>query len=279
MKKHIVWIVLAVSVLAAAVVLFLVFNKDKGKTQTVPQSDLNLGDKYLSELNYENAIAKYEDALNIEPNNIEAYMGLARAYEYMGDKDKQKETLEKAYEISQNPVIKAKLDALSGEGNTPGAAEGGGTVENVAIGDNVYPSNSTTLILRECDLADDDLAELEKFTELEWLDLSGNKITDLSIIAKLPNLKRLYVSNNAITDVSPLSSCQSLEFVGMRGNQISSADALFELPNIKYLHLTDNKIQSISKLSDSLLLVYVANNPLKDKKVLKNTKLLYCDTK
>lgn len=46
---------------------------------------LELGAKYLSELDYENAIAAYEAAIEIEPKNENAYRGLAEVYVAMGD--------------------------------------------------------------------------------------------------------------------------------------------------------------------------------------------------
>lgn len=40
----------------------------------------NLGNRYLSELKYEQAIAVYEAAIEIDPKAEDAYIGLADAY-------------------------------------------------------------------------------------------------------------------------------------------------------------------------------------------------------
>ena len=44
------------------------------------RTQLDLGDRYLSELDYERAIAMFEGALRIDPRSVAAYEGLARTY-------------------------------------------------------------------------------------------------------------------------------------------------------------------------------------------------------
>lgn len=54
--------------------------------------------KYLVEMNYEQAIVEFDKILEIDPMNVEAYLGKARAYYAMGDVDKAIETLKDGYE-------------------------------------------------------------------------------------------------------------------------------------------------------------------------------------
>lgn len=54
--------------------------------------------KYLVEMNYEQAIIEFDKILEIDPMNVEAYLGKARAYYAMGDVDKAIETLKDGYE-------------------------------------------------------------------------------------------------------------------------------------------------------------------------------------
>ena len=44
------------------------------------QRQLDLGYRYLSEMDYEHAIAAFEAAIEIDPRNADAYLGLAEAY-------------------------------------------------------------------------------------------------------------------------------------------------------------------------------------------------------
>lgn len=49
---------------------------------------LNLGEKYLLELDYEQAIVQFTKLIEIEPKNARAYTRLAEAYIGMGNTDK-----------------------------------------------------------------------------------------------------------------------------------------------------------------------------------------------
>mgnify|MGYP000189452545 CR=1 FL=1 len=49
---------------------------------------IELGQKYLIELNYTEAIASFTEAIKLDPNNIQAYMGRAEAYLALGEYDK-----------------------------------------------------------------------------------------------------------------------------------------------------------------------------------------------
>ena len=49
---------------------------------------IELGQKYLTELNYTEAIASFTEAIKLDPNNIQAYMGRAEAYMALGEYDK-----------------------------------------------------------------------------------------------------------------------------------------------------------------------------------------------
>ena len=44
------------------------------------QEALQLGEKYMDDLNYENAVAAYSEAIEIDPMNTDAYLGLAQSY-------------------------------------------------------------------------------------------------------------------------------------------------------------------------------------------------------
>ena len=44
------------------------------------QRNLNLGDKYLTDMDYEKAVLSYKEAITIDPKNVKAYVGLGDAY-------------------------------------------------------------------------------------------------------------------------------------------------------------------------------------------------------
>ena len=46
---------------------------------------IELGQKYLTELNYTEAVASFTEAIKLDPDNIQAYMGRAEAYMALGE--------------------------------------------------------------------------------------------------------------------------------------------------------------------------------------------------
>lgn len=73
---------------------------------------IDLGRKYLIELSYDKAVIEFTEAINIDPNNVDAYLGLAEAYEKIGDIPKAIEWLENGFSITGDPQIKEMLDRL-----------------------------------------------------------------------------------------------------------------------------------------------------------------------
>ncbi len=71
--------VLAVAVAGAAAGIFFVL-QGRGSSLTPLQEALQLGEKYLEELDYENAVMAFTEAAEIDPKSTEAYMGLAQSY-------------------------------------------------------------------------------------------------------------------------------------------------------------------------------------------------------
>ena len=70
--------VLAVVVIGAGIGIFISLQNHSSLTPL--QEALNLGEKYLEELDYENAVMAFTEATEIDPKSTEAYMGLAQSY-------------------------------------------------------------------------------------------------------------------------------------------------------------------------------------------------------
>ena len=64
------------------------------------QEQMDLGAKYMAELDYESVIVVLNKAIRIDPKNVEAYTMLAEVYEKSGRADEARETLEKALDIA-----------------------------------------------------------------------------------------------------------------------------------------------------------------------------------
>ena len=78
------------------------------------QKKLDLGDKYLTDMDYNEAILAYQEAININPKSEQAYLGLGRTYEYMADEALEEGNREDALEY----INKAVKELKNGYSNT-----------------------------------------------------------------------------------------------------------------------------------------------------------------
>ena len=113
-KNHQIRIIIYIIIGAviAAVGVFLVLHSNNNKSGISLQDKLDLGHKYLVELSYDKAVLEFTDAIEIDPMNADAYLGLADAYIGQGDTDKAVEVLEDGFDKTGDERIKEKLDEL-----------------------------------------------------------------------------------------------------------------------------------------------------------------------
>lgn len=84
-KTPLVIVITLLVVLLAVVVAVIVVRSNSPERRL--QASLELGQRYLSELDYEQAIAAFEVAIAIDPKNVDAYQGLIDAYVGLEDAD------------------------------------------------------------------------------------------------------------------------------------------------------------------------------------------------
>lgn len=109
MRKKVLIAAVAV-ICVAAIALFLGRHSTEGKVAKL----LDLGNKYLLEQNYEQAVVAFNKVIEIDPMNVEAYIGLAETYIGMGDPEAALAILEKGYDLTNSEEILKKLDELRG---------------------------------------------------------------------------------------------------------------------------------------------------------------------
>ncbi len=116
-----------------------------------------------------------------------------------------------------------------------------------------------------------DLTGLEFATNLTWLDLYSNHLTNISALSGLTNLRDLFFGS--ISDISALSGLTFLTQLridgidGIDGNKLTDISALSGLTNLTDLWLSNNSITDISPLVANTGLgsgdeVSLSNNPL-----------------
>ena len=107
-----VGLVIGIVALIFLVVTIIVIAVSASSGSKKAQEKLDLGKKYLSELNYEQAIIAFNEAIEIDPKNIDAYIKLAEVYVMTENYDKAEETLIRAEKEIDSEIIKAKKDEV-----------------------------------------------------------------------------------------------------------------------------------------------------------------------
>ena len=94
-----------------------------------------------------------------------------------------------------------------------------------------------------------DISPLAGLIQLRKLYLGDNIIRDISPLAGLTQLRELHLGDNQINDISPLAGLTQLRNLALYRNQISDISALAGLTQLKWLYLAGNQISDISALA------------------------------
>ena len=97
MKKRVFW-----ALLATAMLTLSACGGSPTASATSWQEQYDLGTRYLSEGNYEEAIIAFSAAIEIDPKSPDGYISLADAYVGMGDIDKAEAVLQEALNLLGN---------------------------------------------------------------------------------------------------------------------------------------------------------------------------------
>lgn len=93
-----------------------------------------------------------------------------------------------------------------------------------------------------------DLTGMEHATNIAWLSLAENHVSDLSPLAELFKLETLYLWANPISDLSPLANLGNLKALDLGGRRISDLRTLANLMWLENLNLRYNDIEDIAPL-------------------------------
>lgn len=104
----------ALVIITVGIIVALVLALGGGEGVSIPNtaSFMAIAEKYLLDMNYEQAVLEFNKILEIDPMNVDAYLGKAEALIAMGKTDEARELLESAYTKTGNPYIFQKLQSL-----------------------------------------------------------------------------------------------------------------------------------------------------------------------
>jgi tetratricopeptide (TPR) repeat protein len=105
------------AVVVLAVVVAVIFTTTNAANS--PVRLLSLGEKYLTEMEYEQAIVQFLKVIEVEPKNAQAYLGAAEAYVALGREGEAIAILRKGLEQTNAPAIAAMLAELESRADAP----------------------------------------------------------------------------------------------------------------------------------------------------------------
>ena len=96
-------IIFAASIATAAIITVIIFSVDRHAD--TPTDMLSLGERYLLEMEYEQALVQFLAVIEIEPNNVRAYIGASEAYVGLGQRDSAAGILRQGLEQTGSEAI------------------------------------------------------------------------------------------------------------------------------------------------------------------------------
>ncbi len=110
--------------------------------------------------------------------------------------------------------------------------------------------------IEELELSASDVNDLDGVQfciHAKTIDVSGNRISDLSPLIGLDDLEELNLSDNQVGIIDELSNLKRLRNLLLSNNYINDISPLFELKNLEYVELSGNNvdIEQINQLAET----------------------------
>ncbi|PHS18339.1 MAG: hypothetical protein COA78_02405 [Blastopirellula sp.] len=99
-----------------------------------------------------------------------------------------------------------------------------------------------------------DLSPLASLTDLKKIWISSPNVTDLSAIAHLTQIEELSLSGSSVTDLSPLGKFENLKELDLQRTQATDISPLFKLKKLSLVHLMGTEVskEEIAKLQKAV---------------------------
>jgi internalin A len=199
---------------------------------------------------YSTALKKLEKAIS-EKAQPEAYLLMAEAYAAQGKTDMAIQVLYLGYSKTGDEAIARRLEELKSEKNGDATS---GSDDSITIGGTAIATDTSSLVLAEMHLNNDDIANIGALKQLSNLSLSDNNLTDISPLSELTQLTFLQISNNKISDLSPLRGLTKLKTLYVDGNPATDFTPLYALTNLRTLSMKNVTItqSQLEELQEAL---------------------------
>lgn len=193
----------AVLIIAIAAFLVICMNSNTAKIK----KQMELAQNYLLAEEYDEAIAAFEEVINLEPKMVEAYIGLAEAYTQSGDLEKAAKILKRGYKRTDSEELKEQLDELEEklaemEAQTEQTTDT--DIEDAAVTTTVAESFSTQEATTEEDTASADAAVVG---DVDWKQAYIDYLQYDSESEYMDGYNLIYLDDDDIPELVEVGNC------------------------------------------------------------------------
>ncbi len=109
-----------------------------------------------------------------------------------------------------------------------------------------------------------DIFQLKNLTNLERLNISGNRITSLKALENMTNMLELDISRNGVQDITPLKNMKKLQVLKASFNVIEDLSPLQNLTALREIYLDFNSVKDDTPIKQlpNLEVVRLQENPI-----------------
>ena len=292
MKKRLPLILLCI-VLAAAIItcgiIFNPFKSDAGK-------HIEMGQRYLDELQWESALAEFELALEIDPRSVEARLGAAEAYIGLGQYADAVRVLADGYILTGDERLKAALNDerlaedldkymsayLKEQLNEYESGESGAGGDDTETTDAGTVSTEPTVTATRTYPDDEVIVWKDAVFESIIREYLGKPEGDI-VYADVKEIYAIVIDGLSKEYIIDSHNENYDIFSGEITGEIQSIADIKYFTSLSVLDLTDNNISDISPLAEltNLTLIFISYNNISDISPLANltalTSLLISD--
>lgn len=99
-------------------------------------------------------------------------------------------------------------------------------------------------------IRDDNSATLNYCTDIIYLDLGHNTLTNIEFCRYMPKLKNIILSYNSVADMSPLGECPELEFAELKCTQVSDLSPFTACTKLRFLNVTATNVHDVTPVQE-----------------------------
>ncbi|MGN0587971.1 MAG: leucine-rich repeat domain-containing protein [Ruminiclostridium sp.] len=127
--------------------------------------------------------------------------------------------------------------------------------KEVVIAGESYPLSTTFIDLSNKGLYNADIENIKYLTNLTRAELSGNNLSDISVLENIKSLEEIDAMDNNISDISFMKNLPNLKIVVMNNNPISDISVFSSFTTIEKIWLNDTYVTNIAPISKNKGLV------------------------